>query len=131
MFLLKVLLYLYVLILEMLSHRAILHDPEVYTEPMSFKPERFLLDDGTLNDDEIHPAFGFGRRYAVYSIPLGALTDVIRSVMDRLCPGMHLSNQTLWIMVASVLALFDISKAKDAQGVEVPVYAKFTTGLVR
>jgi cytochrome P450 len=42
--------------------RAILHDPEVYTDPDEFIPERFLNDDGTINDDDVHLSFGYGRR---------------------------------------------------------------------
>ena len=39
-----------------------LHDPVRYPDPESFKPERFFRDDGTLNDDKVQAAFGFGRR---------------------------------------------------------------------
>jgi cytochrome P450 len=38
------------------------HDENVYPEPFSFKPERFLNVDGTLNDDNRVLAYGFGRR---------------------------------------------------------------------
>jgi cytochrome P450 len=41
-----------------------LHDPDVYPDPFSFKPERFLKD-GKLNPDVKDPTkiiFGFGRR---------------------------------------------------------------------
>lgn len=39
---------------------------DVFTDPMDFKPERFLRPDGTLNPDIRDPRdviFGIGRRY--------------------------------------------------------------------
>ena len=42
----------------------VLHDPEVFKDPMEFQPERYLKD-GKLNPDVRDPdcaAFGFGRR---------------------------------------------------------------------
>jgi len=44
--------------------RSILHNPEVYSDPMEYRPERFLKD-GKFNPDVMDPnsvAFGFGRR---------------------------------------------------------------------
>ncbi|EJF55426.1 hypothetical protein DICSQDRAFT_74043, partial [Dichomitus squalens LYAD-421 SS1] len=46
---------------------SMLHDPAEYPEPETFRPERFLNADGSLNSDVRDPAtlaFGFGRRYA-------------------------------------------------------------------
>lgn len=37
-------------------------DESVYPDPDRFSPERFLNDDGTLNDDDTIITFGFGRR---------------------------------------------------------------------
>ena len=45
--------------------RAIIHDEDVYPNADLFRPERFFNPDGTLNDDTIGYAFGFGRRYVV------------------------------------------------------------------
>ena len=42
--------------------RAMLHDPLRYPNPESFCPERFIASDGTLSDDDLVVAFGFGRR---------------------------------------------------------------------
>jgi len=44
--------------------RNILHDPKTYPDPFSFKPERFLPQDG--KELPLNPAlvaFGFGRRW--------------------------------------------------------------------
>lgn len=39
------------------------HDENIYREPDTFKPERFLTADGKLKaDDDMSIAFGFGRR---------------------------------------------------------------------
>ncbi|KAH9956418.1 cytochrome P450, partial [Russula dissimulans] len=72
---------------------AILHDPVMYPEPDSFKPERFLNPDGSLRDDPVlTAAFGFGR---------------------RVCPGRHFADATLFILAASFLSVFNIEKARD------------------
>jgi cytochrome P450 len=81
--------------------RAILHDPEAYPEPDKFKPERFLNDDGTVRDDPmLSLAFGVGK---------------------RICPGRHLVESTLFIVASSILSVFNVTKAKDENGNEIPV----------
>ncbi|KAH9957214.1 cytochrome P450 [Russula dissimulans] len=73
---------------------AILHDPVMYPEPDSFKPERFLNPDGSLRDDPVlASAFGFGK---------------------RICPGRHFVDDTLFIVVASLLSVFNFKKGKDS-----------------
>ena len=47
--------------------RAMTRDEEVYQDADSFQPERFLKADGTLNDDTMDYAFGFGRRYVRFT----------------------------------------------------------------
>ncbi|KAJ7241433.1 cytochrome P450 [Mycena rebaudengoi] len=73
---------------------AMLHDEARYPDPEAFNPKRFLLD-GKLNpavSDPLDVAFGFGRRS---------------------CPGRYMAWDALWIMVASILAVFEITKAVD------------------
>jgi cytochrome P450 len=48
--------------------RAMTRDEEVYQDADSFRPERFLKDDGALNDDTMDYAFGFGRRYVAFTL---------------------------------------------------------------
>lgn len=43
--------------------RAMTHDEMKYPDGSKFRPERFLRDDGQLNDDDRVLAYGFGRRY--------------------------------------------------------------------
>ena len=81
--------------------RAILHDPETYPDPEEFKPERFLNEDGSVRDDPaLSLAFGVGK---------------------RICPGRHLVDSTVFIVTCSVLSVFNVTKAKDKNGNEIPV----------
>ena len=76
--------------------RAILHDPAMYPEPDAFKPERFINADGSLRDDPaLTSAFGFGR---------------------RVCPGRHFVDASFFIVVASILSVFNIEKDKGSDG---------------
>ncbi|KAH9975190.1 CyP450 monooxygenase [Russula compacta] len=75
---------------------AILHDPALYPEPDAFKPERFLNPDGSLRDDPVlASAYGFGK---------------------RICPGRHLADATIFIIVASLLSVFNIEKRNNSDG---------------
>ncbi|KAJ7088893.1 cytochrome P450 [Mycena belliarum] len=90
---------------------AILHDEEMYPDPQTFNPERFLLN-GKLNPDVRDPAtvaFGFGR---------------------RICPGKHLATSSLWITIASMLATLDIKKARDENGKDVVPTYEYLPGIV-
>jgi hypothetical protein len=73
--------------------RAILHDPIVFPEPDSFKPERFINTDGSFRDDPVvSTIFGFGK---------------------RICPGRHLADAMMFIVIASFLSVFNIKKGND------------------
>ena len=73
--------------------RAILHDPVVFPEPDYFKPERFINPDGSFRDDPIVSSiFGFGK---------------------RICPGRHLAEAMVFIVVTSFLSVFNIEKGND------------------
>ena len=86
--------------------RAILHDPEMYPDPEEFKPERFLNEDGSVRDDPtLTLAFGIGK---------------------RICPGRHFVDATIFIVTSSVLSVFNVTKAKDENGDEIPVKAAVT-----
>jgi len=52
-------------------------------------------------------------------------------VFNRACPGRQLAEATLFISIASLAAVFDISVAKGADGQEVPVSPDFTSGFMR
>ncbi|KAG1820513.1 cytochrome P450 [Suillus subaureus] len=75
-----------------------LNDPERYTNPSQFNPERFLANDGKKPETEPRTiCFGFGR---------------------RICPGIHFAEASIWLSIAMSLAVFDISKAVE-NGIEI------------
>ncbi|OJZ88736.1 hypothetical protein ASPFODRAFT_713607, partial [Aspergillus luchuensis CBS 106.47] len=83
------------------------HDPEVYTNPAVFNPDRFLKP-----RDEPDPRaviFGFGRRK---------------------CPGRYITESSIFITIAQTLAAFRIKNAVDTQGFEIPVELDVTPSLI-
>ncbi|KAF7977702.1 hypothetical protein HWV62_2964 [Athelia sp. TMB] len=76
---------------------AILHDEQLYPDPFTFKPERFLKDgriDPSVQDPEA-AAFGYGR---------------------RICPGKSMGLDAVWLTAASILAAFDIKRMTTPDG---------------
>ncbi|KAF9469732.1 cytochrome P450 [Collybia nuda] len=88
---------------------AMTHDESIYTEPDAFKPERFINGDGKLNDDDLTFVFGFGR---------------------RICVGRHMASSTVWLITASILAVFNIRRDKDELSNEILPTVDYTDGLV-
>ncbi|KXN85007.1 O-methylsterigmatocystin oxidoreductase [Leucoagaricus sp. SymC.cos] len=99
--------YLSAVVKEVLS--AMLYDEEVFPKPSEFNPERFLSDSGEIREDLPDPervaTFGFGR---------------------RICPGAHIARSVIYIAVASMLHLFDISPSCDEEGNPISVIPRFT-----
>lgn len=58
-------------------------------------------------------------------IPVVALLTAY--LVNRICPGRHLSNETMTFMAASLLSVFDIKPAKDSEGNIIPL--KYDTGV--
>ncbi|KAJ2934994.1 hypothetical protein H1R20_g2117, partial [Candolleomyces eurysporus] len=76
---------------------AMLHDETVYPNPFTFNPDRFINPetgqvDYTRERDPAHACWGFGR---------------------RVCPGRYLASSAVWLAIASLIAVFDIEKAKE------------------
>ncbi|KAF9069515.1 cytochrome P450 1 [Rhodocollybia butyracea] len=90
---------------------AMNRDPNVYSEPDEFIPERFFNSpDGPFTSiNDIH-AFGFGR---------------------RVCVGRYVADNTVWLTIASVLATLDLRKAKDDEGREIHISGEFSPHVFR
>ncbi|KAG6889519.1 hypothetical protein C0995_000400 [Termitomyces sp. Mi166 len=76
---------------------AMLHDETIYPQPFDFDPDRWIKDGKLDTDvrDPMYAAFGFGR---------------------RVCPGRFMAYSSVWITMASIIATFDIEKARDTNG---------------
>jgi cytochrome P450 len=86
-----------------------MHDPTLYPEPDVFKPERFLGPDGTVLEDPIVTAvFGWGK---------------------RICAGRHFVDATVFIVISSLLSVFNIEKVQDAEGR--PFVYSYTGSIIR
>jgi len=94
---------------------AMTRDETVYPEPEVFRPERFLEEDGVTPvsipyaKDFGSNVFGFGR---------------------RICAGMHVADSALWIAMATSLAVLDILREVDENGVEIEPQVEFIPGFV-
>ncbi|KAJ2985134.1 hypothetical protein NUW54_g10252 [Trametes sanguinea] len=76
---------------------ACMHDPQIYPEPKKFNPDRFVRE-GKLTPDVLDPTnfvFGFGR---------------------RICPGRHFADAGLFILIASVLHVYNIEPPLGEDG---------------
>jgi len=90
----------------MLNVWGLLHDPRTYDDPMTFNPDRFMAKPG--HQPETDPrkfAFGIGR---------------------RACPGMHLAEASTSIACAMSLAVFNITKAVDENGLIIEPVVSYT-----
>ncbi|KAG1896365.1 cytochrome P450 [Suillus fuscotomentosus] len=63
------------------NHWAIANDPEVFSEPHRFNPQRWIDDAGRVRSDLRFFTFGFGR---------------------RVCPGQHVANRSVFVNTALI-----------------------------
>ncbi|KAF8814227.1 cytochrome P450 [Phlegmacium glaucopus] len=84
-----------------------MHDPKVYSDPMSFNPERFLGPN--MEQDPHDVCFGFGR---------------------RICPGQVLADSSIFIACAMILSVFDIAKYSTKDGIIIEPVIGQKAGLI-
>jgi len=91
----------------------ILHDETLYPDPLTFNPDRFMQP---AKDEQIEKlrdpftyAFGFGR---------------------RICPGMYIAIDNMFVVIAMSLATLNINKKKDTNGEYVEPQVEYTSGIV-
>ncbi|SCO50103.1 related to O-methylsterigmatocystin oxidoreductase [Fusarium fujikuroi] len=86
---------------------SLTHDPQVYHDPMEFKPERYFEPYNEPSPSDL--VFGFGR---------------------RACPGRWIAEQTLFLSIAQTLAVFEIKKETDGEGNEIEVGYEQLPGVI-
>ncbi|KAJ3556250.1 hypothetical protein NM688_g2134 [Phlebia brevispora] len=86
---------------------GMLHDETVYPDCNTFSPERWLAKQSTQGADPLDVVFGFGR---------------------RACPGRHLAEELIFLSMASILALFSITKPLDSSGKPIEPNYEYTDG---
>ncbi|KAK7682347.1 hypothetical protein QCA50_014552 [Cerrena zonata] len=101
----------------------LLHDPDVYADPLSFNPNRFLGDNPERDPRKI--VFGFGRRICpgICSAYFGFTDD------SDVIEGLNLADTSVFIFCALSLAVFNVSKVVR-DGVVVEPICEWETGVV-
>ncbi|KAF8908139.1 cytochrome P450 [Gymnopilus junonius] len=92
---------------------AMLRNEAVFPDADAFRPERFLdkvSPEMERKRDPQNYVFGFGRRE---------------------CPGSHLVDSSIWLLIASMLATLDVSKAVDECGNVMEPTVKFENPIFR
>ncbi|KAI0078962.1 cytochrome P450 [Panus rudis PR-1116 ss-1] len=69
------------------NHWSVMHDPAVFPDPYTFKPDRWINREGNIRDDLKHFDFGYGR---------------------RVCVGQYVAERSLFINTALVAWSFNI-----------------------
>jgi len=88
---------------------AMTQDEEMFPNPQEFLPERFLNTSDPKLANFNFP-WGFGR---------------------RICPGIHIATQSMFIVISRVLWAFNIVPPTDESGVPIlPSADDFTSGLI-
>lgn len=88
---------------------AMSRDETMYKDPDTFYPERFEGETGSNLLDPRAYVFGFGR---------------------RVCVGLHFADDSMYIAMTCILATFNISKLRDANGIEIEPSVTSNAGFI-
>ena len=95
---------------DLLTPRAITRNEELYPDPDTFNPERFV---GKMDSEAAHQVdvvFGFGR---------------------RVCPGKAFGEASVWLLTANIVATMNIEKSVDEVGQPITPNPEYIGSLVR
>ncbi|KAF4585146.1 lantipeptide [Pleurotus pulmonarius] len=87
---------------------AILHDPEIYPDPMEFKPERFLGEHAQPDPKDLG-GFGHGRRR---------------------CPAADFAQESMMILFALALSTFNVLPFTDDEGNKIIPKGEYTHRII-
>lgn len=108
--------------------RGMLHDEEVYDQPQSFTPERFLSSEiGSVQPDPRSLVYGFGPRCVCRDLGHWNYLDVYCDC--RRCPGENIADLYLFLVISRILALFEISCMVEEGKCHVPTL-EFDPGVI-
>ncbi|KDQ61306.1 hypothetical protein JAAARDRAFT_152482 [Jaapia argillacea MUCL 33604] len=99
---------------------AVALEPNIKYPSDQFIPDRFL-DPSQSGIDPATWAFGFGRRFTFITHIYELLTHAFYCLFGRICPGKHLGENSVFILIAHILAFFDILPPSD--GVLIPAFS--------
>lgn len=104
------------------------HDDALYHEPEKFNPDRYLpKEEGGHGEPYPVGPFGFGRR-CVPSTFVPRLVLISLSFLVRVCIGRVFADNSIWMMVTTMLATLNLGKKVDRNGRVVEPRVKFTNG---
>lgn len=83
---------------------------EVYPEPETFNPDRFLHPSNPQVHEHVEAVWGFGR---------------------RVCPGRTFAEASLWLCIANFIATMDIGEVVDRDGGAITPATAFVSGAIR
>ena len=95
---------------DSLTPRGITRNEELYPDPDTFNPERFI---GRMDSEAAHQVdaiFGFGR---------------------RVCPGKAFAEANVWLLMANIVATMDIEKSIDEAGQPITPNPEYIGSIVR
>jgi len=92
---------------------AMSRNESLYPDAHAFRPERFMVPTTPEMERKMNPknyVFGYGRRE---------------------CPGQHLAESSVWLLIVSMLATLDISKAVDEHGNTIEPVVNYSNAIFR